>query len=249
VKYDSEGKPIWASQAGTFGLGIAVGNQGDSLVFGETNSGCLIAKLDLTGRLVWERNIVATIPGPYGGVAVEGNGNCYITGSFKGVATSGATTLTSTGTNAAYADIIVAKYDASGNPQWSRQAGGAYFDQGFGIAVDDAGNSYVTGGFSGPAYFSGTVLNGDGLLGVKHSMVCYFLLKEDFRKVLKLFSTFQRIPAEWIPQCEWKERALYSQEYPNAAAALEHSDACEDAEFCMFQLGDEFSELPGQFTL
>src|ERR1700752_1922888 len=36
---------------------------------------------------------------------------------------------------------------------WARQAGGPNFDQGQAIAVDDAGNSYVTGFLTGSATF------------------------------------------------------------------------------------------------
>ena len=43
-------------------------------------------------------------------IAVDGNGNSYITGSFQGSATFGSTTLTSSGNS----DVFIAKYDAVG---------------------------------------------------------------------------------------------------------------------------------------
>jgi hypothetical protein len=78
-------------------------------------------------------------------IAVDTAGNAYVTGHFTGDATFGPgqpneTTLTSLG-----ADIFVAKYDSTGSLLWVRQANGAPDARAEAIAVDAAGNSYVTG--------------------------------------------------------------------------------------------------------
>ena len=80
------------------------------------------------------------------GIAVDGQGNSYVTGLFAGMATFGPgepneTTLKSAG----FADIFVAKYASDGILLWVKQAGGTDQDQGESIAVDGQGNSYVTG--------------------------------------------------------------------------------------------------------
>jgi hypothetical protein len=85
---------------------------------------------------------------------VDGSGNSYVTGYFDGSATFGAgeanqTVLTADGNF----DIFVAKYNSSGALHWAKRAGGADFDEAYGIAVDGSGNSYVTGYFEGSATF------------------------------------------------------------------------------------------------
>ncbi len=54
------------------------------------------------------------------GISVDANGNSYVIGHFKETATFGAFTLTSSGSY----DVFGAKFDADGNWQWAKQAGG-----------------------------------------------------------------------------------------------------------------------------
>ncbi len=85
-------------------------------------------------------------------MALDNDGNQYVTGRFNGTTTFGNISLTSFGDY----DIFIAKLDPSGNWLWAKQAGGTQADIGNCIAVDNAGNVYVTGGFVGTATF-GTV--------------------------------------------------------------------------------------------
>ncbi|MFO7677217.1 MAG: SBBP repeat-containing protein, partial [Thermoplasmatota archaeon] len=87
-------------------------------------------------------------------VAVDTNGNVYVTGSITHSATFGSTTLTSYGTD----DILIAKLDAEGTWLWAQHAGGMSHDCGNDVVVDADGNVYITGYFSDTATFGDTTL-------------------------------------------------------------------------------------------
>ncbi len=94
-----------------------------------------------------------------GGIITAGNGDSYITGSFKGTADFGFTSLTSSG----YSDIFVAKLNVEGNWLWAVRAGGSgYEEQGYSITKDSEGNSYITGSFRDTANFGTSILTSIG---------------------------------------------------------------------------------------
>jgi hypothetical protein len=90
------------------------------------------------------------------GLAVDSAGNAFVTGHFVGTAAFGTTNLTSAGQG----DMFAAKYDTTGTLLWVAQAGGTNFANGSGIAADGTGNCYVTGAFSGVAWFGPTEVVG-----------------------------------------------------------------------------------------
>ncbi len=91
-------------------------------------------------------------------IATDPDGNCYITGTFIGSVTFGATNLTSSGSD----DIFIAKLDPYGNWIWVKRAGGADVDAGYGIDTDAEGNCYITGYFQGTAGLGGINLVSNG---------------------------------------------------------------------------------------
>ncbi len=78
-------------------------------------------------------------------VAVDASGNVYTTGYFWGTMDfdpgAGTFNLTSAGNS----DIYVQKLDASGNFVWAGRMGGVADENGNAIALDAAGNIYITG--------------------------------------------------------------------------------------------------------
>jgi hypothetical protein len=92
-------------------------------------------------------------------IAVDPQGNLYVTGSFGGTSTFGTNTLTSTGGN----DLFVAKLDGGGNWLWAIQASSSTMAvEGTGIVLGQDSNLYVTGYFGGTASFDGISLPSEG---------------------------------------------------------------------------------------
>ena len=83
------------------------------------------------------------------GAVRDGAGNTYITGYFRGNMQWSSTTVSSAGNN----DVFVVKIPPSGNVEWVAKAGGSDNDLAFDLALDGAGNCYLTGYFNGSAPF------------------------------------------------------------------------------------------------
>jgi len=85
-------------------------------------------------------------------VKIGPDGDQYVTGSFSGTLQFAGTTLVSAGG----LDIFLAKFGRSGALRWIVQAGGAEDDSGLDLALDRAGNIFLTGGFTDAATFGST---------------------------------------------------------------------------------------------
>jgi hypothetical protein len=96
---------------------------------------------------------------PYG-MAVDASGAVIIAGSSLGKPSFGGASFETLGEG----DLFIAKYDTSGAHVWSKVFGDAEAQQGRAVAVDSAGNVFVTGFFSGTLSFSaGLTLTSAGL--------------------------------------------------------------------------------------
>jgi len=167
AKYDANGNIVWAKSLGgtdyDYGGGIALDTAGNTYITGSFNSPSMpfgtttltnngsddifIAKYDTNGNALWATTAGGVASDRGNSIKTDAAGNTYITGQFYSpTITFGTTTLTNNGNY----DVFIAKYDANGNVVWAKSVGGTSDDFGRSISVDASGNSYITGGFSGP---------------------------------------------------------------------------------------------------
>ncbi len=108
------------------------------------SSDIYVAKTDPSGNFVWAKTFGGQAADRGNDIALDAQGNIYITGFLNGTAQFDNITLTSSGNSQ---DIFIAKLDNSGNVLWAIAQGGSSGDIGHGIAVDNQGNVIVSGQF------------------------------------------------------------------------------------------------------
>ena len=82
-------------------------------------------------------------------IATDAMGNVFVTGNYSGTIDFGAGVLTSAGGS----DIFVAKFSPMGTLAWAKSYGATGDQFGTGIAIDSAGNAFVTGNFANNVSF------------------------------------------------------------------------------------------------
>lgn len=173
-KLDSKGAFVWAKRMGgnrdDVGSSIAVDRRGNvyttgsfqgtadfdpdpDVIYNLTSTAgrdIFVSKLDSDGRFIWARGMGGTQDDGGSSIAVDHRGNVYSTGSFVASADfdpgPGVYNI-----RAGYRDIFVSKLNADGDFVWAKSVGASSDDGGHSIALDNSGDVYVTG------YFTGTV--------------------------------------------------------------------------------------------
>jgi PKD repeat protein len=178
AKMDVNGNWLWATNAGgtddDSGNGIAIDATGniyvtgyfmDTSTFGSNSlssfggGDIFVAKIDLNGNWLWVTQAGGTGFEQGLEISTDNTGNSYIVGYFFGTASFGSNSLSSFGGS----DIFVAKIDFNGNWLWATCAIVTQNGYGHSIAIDSAGNSFVTGRFSETATFGSNSLTSSGL--------------------------------------------------------------------------------------
>lgn len=166
VKYNANGTVAWAqSMTGGWGWSISADTiaGGNVYVTGQYTPGVLVAGNYLnTGNMfvVGYEKATGTPAISYcadndggNGIAADGSGNVYVTGSFSGAtAHFGTYTLNRVGAK----DFYLVKYDNTGTVLWATSAGGSSDDVGQSVAVDANGNAFVAGYFHSASMSVGT---------------------------------------------------------------------------------------------
>lgn len=172
AKYDSDGNHVWA-----FDLGDQRVDQGNSIVTDGTSNiyvtglfrntidfdpsinavneltsagsrDIFIAKYDTDGNYIWAIGIGGTSGDEGFDIALDNASNVYATGYFRATVDFDPDEIaTNIFTTAGSRETFIAKYDPDGKHVWAFGLAGTGLDEGKGIAVDNASNVYVTGGF------------------------------------------------------------------------------------------------------
>lgn len=112
-----------------------------------------LAKYDTNGKLIWAKTIGDFRYQAGNDLALDANGNIYLTGIFFGTTDfdpgPGIANLVSAGNE----DIFVCKYDNTGNFIWAKGLGGPTNEFCNSIRLDASGNIYMNGYFENTADF------------------------------------------------------------------------------------------------
>ncbi len=139
-----------------------------------------VVKLDSAGNYEWARTMGGPDEDASFAVAVDKWGNVYTNGSFARTAVFGPLTASSNNNSL---DIFITRLDASGNFVWTKIVGGNWVDRAFGIAVDEQGGVYSTGGFNNVVDFNPGTNPADtfflSTVVINNWVSCSYLLKLD----------------------------------------------------------------------
>lgn len=141
-RYDTYGNLKWTKLWGPTGYNVHTGGRGiaisgsDIYVVGYTESAAnrydaLVMKYDTLGNLIWNKTFGGTADDEAVGIAILGN-DIYVVGATASFGVGGGF------------DILLLKYDTTGNLKWFRTYGGGTEDRGYDICIS-MGRIYIVG--------------------------------------------------------------------------------------------------------
>lgn len=177
LSLNTSGNFVWAKNFGGSGFDIAVaikldptGNihftgsfettsdfDPDAGIFNLVSAGVndiFISKLGPLGNLIWAKGIGSSSYENTSAIVLDGLGNIYTTGNYQlaGIDFDPGPGIFMVNPGVGY-DAFVSKLDASGNFVWAKAFNGPGNELGMGIAIDNAGDVYTTGNFTGTLDF------------------------------------------------------------------------------------------------
>ena len=138
-KYTQEGDLVWTrnisnnfSQVGSLGA-VKTDSSGNIYIAGSFGNQGYIAKFDSSGNIQWAKHNSPQNVNSYHNMAIDSSANLYTVG----------TTTNYPG----FENILLVKYDSSGNLLWAKYVATLQgeSDNGYGVDVDASGNIYVSG--------------------------------------------------------------------------------------------------------
>jgi len=158
VKYNSSGLKQWSKVFGTseedIAFGVALDSSSNAYITGYTkgdlsgsNGGredFFVAKFNSGGVQQWIKQIGSSSEDIGYDIQVGDSGSIYIVGGTRGGFDGNTNAKSGCSSNCSH-DIIMLKYDASGNKTWSKQIGLSDREQASGLTVDSSENLFVVG--------------------------------------------------------------------------------------------------------
>ncbi len=126
----------WGGTGADIGNSVAVDSTGSAYVAGSTTSfgaggqDVLLAKYDGAGNSIWTRTWGGSGDDFAYGVLVDDNNNVYVVGGTDSF-------------GAGWYDVLILKFDSSGDLLWARTWGGGSFDVGYDLSFDQSGNLVI----------------------------------------------------------------------------------------------------------
>ncbi|MCA9538115.1 MAG: nucleotide-binding protein [Myxococcales bacterium] len=179
AKYDRFGNPMWSKRYGDssnqyatqvmvdaddniYLLGRAFGTItfGGPVHDGVGTDDIFVAKLDNNGDYLWSRMFGGLDPDRAERMAVDGNGDLLVTGTFSGVADFGGGPFATAGLRDAF---LLKLNGQNGAHIFSKQIGGPGDDYGFGVGVGAEGQILLTGRFEETIHIGDNELVSAGL--------------------------------------------------------------------------------------
>jgi len=171
VKYNGGGNVVWAQAFGGSdgddeALGVAVDGSGNvfvtgyfqstSIAFGATTltnaaSGAFdmfVVKLNSAGSVRWAKRAGGAGDDQGVAVAADKHGSVFVGAIFTSTSVVVGSTTLNNASSSATNDILIAKYDSTGNVSWAKRAGGTEEDYINSVAADGSGNLIVAGSFT-----------------------------------------------------------------------------------------------------
>lgn len=175
LKLDTNGDFVWAKKLGGSSIDIGysiVANENGVYVAGRfqdtadfdpsaseynlTANGLIdifIVKLSTSGDFLWAKQYGTTNANIGEAVALDAVGNVYTLVRFKGTVDFDASIAVFNLTSYGGDDIAIVKLDNNGDFIWAKQMGGSGTEEPAEMVIDDDGNIYTTGYFTGTADF------------------------------------------------------------------------------------------------
>jgi hypothetical protein len=120
----------------------------------------LVICLDSNGTAKWVKEGFSKITESLSDIAIDNSGNIYQTGSFHDSIVFGGNVIKAPGSH----EMFLVKYDKTGRFLWARnsQSNGAY-TEGLGLTLNNDGNVFTTGSYTGNTYFGDFYIHSNGL--------------------------------------------------------------------------------------